>query len=169
MNGLTLIAGLALLTLGRKLFWLFIAALGFVSAMALASALLNVERQWVVLLIGLIAGGIGAVLALTLQRVAIGVSGFLAGGYLALSALQLIGLDLGAQAWQPFLVGGIVGAIVVFPIFEWSLILTSSLVGAFVVARSSELEGILALAVFALALILGVALQSELRRREARP
>lgn len=168
MNVLTLAAGLALLTLGRKLYWVFVAALGFLAAMALANEMLEVEAEWLLLAIGVLAGGLGAVLAITLQRVAIGVGGFLAGGYLLLSALQLLGLDPGAQAWQPFLIGGIVGAVVVFPIFEWALILISSVVGALVVARSFELEGIMALAAFAAALVLGVTIQSALRRRAAR-
>lgn len=168
MNVLRLAAGLALLTLGRKLYWVFVAALGFLAAMALANEMLNVEAEWLVLAIGVIVGGLGALLAITLQRVAIGVGGFLAGGYLLLSALQLLGLDPGGQAWQPFLIGGIAGAIVVFPIFEWALIVISSVVGAFVVARSLNLEGVLALAAFAAALVLGVAFQSALRRRAER-
>lgn len=165
MNLLTLIAGLALLTLGRKLFWVFVAALGFVAAMELASELLNTDAEWIVILIGVVAGGAGAVLAITLQRVAIGVGGFLAGGYLVLSALQLLGVDPGANAWQPFLLGGLVGAIAAYPVFEWALILISSLAGAFVVAQSFEMEGITAIALFVVALILGVAFQSELKRR----
>lgn len=168
MNALSLIAGLALLVLGRKLFWVFVAALGFIVAMALASQLLNIETEWVVVLIGLLAGGAGALLAITLQKVAIGVGGFLAGGYLLLSALQLLGVDPGASAWQPFLLGGIVGAVVVFPIFDWALITISSLVGAFVVTQAFELEGITAVAGFVVAAILGVVLQNELKRRAAR-
>lgn len=167
MNALTLVAGLALLGLGRKLFWVFVAALGFIAAMTLSSELLDIEAEWVVLLIGLLAGGLGAVLAITMQRVAIGLAGFLAGGYLLLSALQLVGVEPGSAAWQPFLVGGIVGAVVAFPIFEWALILVSSLVGAFVVAQSFELEGLTALAAFVVAFILGMALQSALKRRAA--
>jgi hypothetical protein len=158
----------ALLTLGRKLFWLFVAALGFITAMALASQLLEIEADWVVILIGLIAGGIGAVLAITLQRVAIGVAGFLAGGYLLLSALNLIGLEPGSAAWQPFLIGGIVGAIAAFPLFEWALIFVSSGSGAFVIAQSFELQRIVAIALFAGTFILGVAIQSALRRRTNR-
>jgi hypothetical protein len=165
MNILTLIAGLALLTLGRKLFWLFVGALGFVVAMALASQLLEIETEWVVVLIGLIAGAIGTVLAITLQRVAIGVAGFLAGGYLLLSALNLLGLEPGSAAWQPFLIGGIVGAIAAFPLFEWALIFVSSLAGAFVIAQSFELERIVAVALFVGTVILGVVIQSALRRR----
>lgn len=167
MNALTLVAGLALLSLGRKLFWVFVAALGFVAAMRLSSELLDIGSEWVVVLIGVLAGGLGAVLAITLQRVAIGVAGFLAGGYLLLSALQLVGVEAGSAAWQPFLIGGIVGAVVAFPVFEWALILVSSLVGALVVAQSFELEGLTGLAAFVVALILGVALQSALRRRAA--
>jgi len=169
MNTLSLIAGLALLTLGRKLFWVFVAALGFVTAMTLASQVFEIEPEWVVVLVGLLAGGAGALLAITLQKVAIGVGGFLAGGYLLLSVLQLLGLDPGSNAWQPLLLGGIIGAIVVFPIFEWALILISSLVGAFVVSQSFELHGVTAAAAFVVALILGVALQSTLKRRAGQP
>lgn len=168
MNILQLAAGVALLTLGRKLFWLFVAALGFIAAMALASQMLEIEAEWVVILIGLIAGALGAVLAITLQRVAIGVAGFLAGGYLLLSALNLLGLEPGSAAWQPFLIGGIVGAIAAFPLFEWALILVSSVAGAFVVAQSFELERIVAIALFVGSAILGASIQSALRSREAR-
>ena len=94
-------------------------------------------------------------------------------GYLAISALNLLGIELGLPAWQPFLVGGILGALLAYPLFEWALIALSSLTGALLIAQALDVARLLALAIFAVAFVFGVAVQAGVytrlwkRRREA--
>ena len=73
-----LVGGL-LLGLGRKLFWFFVAASGFVAGLYIADRVLSIRPEWLVLVIGLVLGVIGAIAAVFIQKIAIGVAGFLAG------------------------------------------------------------------------------------------
>ncbi len=60
--------GAALLILGRKLFWVFVGAIGFVLGMDIASRFLQGRPDWLILIVALGAGVLGALLALFLQR-----------------------------------------------------------------------------------------------------
>lgn len=162
---ISVLVGVVLLTLGKRLFWLFVGGVGFVAAMALANEFLDPQTDLVVLGIALVAGFLGALLALFMQKVAIGVGGFLGGGYLALSALDLLGLELGLPAWQPFVVGGILGLVLAYPLFDWALVVLSSLTGALLIAQALDVARILALAVFAVAFVFGIAVQVGLYTR----
>ena len=67
----TIVLGLIVLALGRKLFWLFIGAVGFITGLYIAKHSFYGEPSWVMLLIGLVVGIAGALLAIYLQRIAI--------------------------------------------------------------------------------------------------
>src|SRR5437763_16856764 len=75
--------GIAILFFGRKLFWLCVAAVGFAVGVEIAPRLVNEASSLLALVIALVFGVLGALLALFLQIVAIAVLGFLAGGKLA--------------------------------------------------------------------------------------
>ena len=72
---ITALFGVALLTTGRKLYWLFVGVVGFVAGISLSRLLFKSETQWVLLAIALVAGVLGAVLALFLQGLAVGAAG----------------------------------------------------------------------------------------------
>jgi hypothetical protein len=86
MSVLNALIGSALLFFGRKVFWLFVAGAGFVAGMTLTSRLFR-GPDWLAISIGLGLGILAALLAIVLQRFAIGLAGFLVGGYLALQYL----------------------------------------------------------------------------------
>src|SRR3990172_7787956 len=101
----SLILGAILLILGRKLFWIFVGAIGFLVGFNPAAQYLAEQPIWVILLIAIVAGIIGSVLAVVLQRVATLVAGFLAGGYLTVQLLQMleVSVPLGEGiAWLPY-------------------------------------------------------------------
>ena len=75
--------GAVVLLFGRKLFWLCVAAIGFAAGVELAPHLVHEPSALLSLTIALLLGIIGALLAVFLQKIAIGVLGFLAGGKLA--------------------------------------------------------------------------------------
>jgi uncharacterized membrane protein YsdA (DUF1294 family) len=161
-----ILVGVALFTLGRRLYWLFVAGVGFVVAMALATRLLQNQPEWVILILALVAGVIGALLAVFLQRVAVGIAGFLAGGYLVLSLIEIFGLRPGELSWIPFLIGGILGAILAAALFDWALILLSSLTGASLLAQSIPVEPSIRILLFLGALVLGILVQAGMMRGE---
>jgi hypothetical protein len=138
-----LLVGLLLLLLGRRLFWLFVAVTGFMLGFAATPYILPHQSELFTLLVALALGIAGALLAIFLQKVAVAICGFLAGGFFAAGLCSpLIG---GAAAtypgeWLSFLIGAILGAILMIAFFNWVLIVFSSLQGADWVVTSLPLH-----------------------------
>ena len=118
LNVINLILGGALLVAGRKLFWLFVGAAGFVTGIQLATRF-SQGPDWLAILIGLILGIIFALLAIFLQAIVIWIAGFLAGGYVLTVLATMLGIDLsGAPPWIVYIIGGILGVILVSLLFD---------------------------------------------------
>ncbi len=161
-----ILVGVAVLLLGRRLFWLFVGAMGFIVAISLAGEWIRGQPDWLILILGLVVGVIGAVLATFLQRLAVGLAGFLAGAYLTQSLLQLLNWQIGSLNWLFILLGGILGAVLVGVLFDWALIVLSSLAGASLLAQTIEVRPVVTGLLFFGALIVGLAVQaSQLRGR----
>jgi hypothetical protein len=169
---LSILAGLALLTLGRRLFWLFVGLVGFAAGIVLATQFVH-GPEWQVLLIALAAGLVGVLFALVLQQAAVALAGFIAGGYLVFTLLNGLGWDAGGPYWALYwtlvIVGGVVGAALVLALFEWALIVLSSLTGAVLIVQTIHLGTLLAAVLIAVLFIIGVVIQAGLRRRVQPP
>src|ERR1051326_964107 len=113
----SVIIGLIILLFGRKLFWLCVAAVGFAAGLELAPQLVNQPRPLLALTFALVLGFIGALLALFLQKVAIAVVGFLAGGKLALAIAAAFVANAAGFYWITFIIGGVLGAILLLLLF----------------------------------------------------
>lgn len=125
-----LAAGLIALFYGRRFFWIFVAISGFVGGLALADryvAQLDALAPWVqTLLVLVLAVALGA-LALGIQRV---ISVF-AGA--ALFGLGVWAWMIGSAQWAQIAMtafAALVGALLIFYYFDWTLILLSVGVGA---------------------------------------
>lgn len=130
------LVGAVLLLAGRRVFWLLVAAVGFLLGVHLAQRWLGLDEIWLRLLVGALFGLVGAFLAVLLQRFAIAVVGFLLGGTAAgWVAETALSLPEGA-AWIAFLVGGILAALVSGFLFEMALVVLSSLLGASLVVQA---------------------------------
>ncbi len=136
---LSLLIGIALLFFGRRLFWLFVAALGFAIGLQLAPYFMQNPPPWVSLAISLLLGLFGALLAFLLQKVAIGIAGFLVGGRLAVAIVAALMANHAQYYGVTFIVGGIVGALMLLALFDWALIVFSSIEGAQLIASSVHL------------------------------
>src|SRR3954471_19197593 len=77
--------GAVILFFGRKLFWLCVAAVGFAAGVELAPHLVQQPSPLLALTLALVLGFIGALLALFVQKIAVGIAGFISGGKLALA------------------------------------------------------------------------------------
>jgi len=159
---LPLIVGVLLLGLGRKLFWLFVGGSGFAVAFYLTAELMPDSPPWVLLLVAIVAGLLGAWLAVRLQWLAVGVGGSLGGGYLAAVFVESSNIDIAGPDWLPFVVGGVVGAILLGMLFNPALIVLSSLIGATLVAESLPLGPDSSILVVAVATVLGIIIQSRM-------
>jgi hypothetical protein len=156
-----LLVGIVLLFFGRKLFWFFVGATGFVVGAEAGALLFPHQPSWE-LIAGLILGLLGIVIALALQNVAIGVAGFWAGGYLAVVLLRAMELSSGHDlGWIAFVVGGIIGAVLMLVVFDWALIILSAVTGAHLLVHSTELLPALGGITFLVCAIIGVIVQSR--------
>jgi hypothetical protein len=164
---LSALVGLALLVLGRKLYWLFVGGIGFVAALGLATRFVGAMPEWLQILVAVVVGLVGALLAILAQKVAIGLAGFVGGGLILALGLEMFGLDLTGLWWlAAFVVGGLIGAFVVSAAFDWALILLSSLAGASLIVEALPLGRLLEIVVYGTAVVAGIVAQAALRRAE---
>lgn len=165
---LSVLVGVVLLLLGRQLYWVFVAGVGFAASMGLVTRLAEIDSAPLTLLIAVAAGVVGALLAVWLQRAAIGLAGFFAGGYVVLALLDLAGLQAPALSWVLALVGGVIGVILTLVLFDWGLIALSSLAGAGAIVRALDLMRPTTIVVFLVLVVAGIAIQGSLLAQEER-
>ena len=90
----TAVVGVLLLTLGWRLFWMFVGLVGFVAGLQTAQSLWGQQPFWMLWAAGLVCGCFGAILALFLQHLAVAIGGFVAGGILALQLAAISGYSV---------------------------------------------------------------------------
>ncbi len=157
---LRVLAAIGLLTLGRKLFWLFVGLVGFEAGNAIATRVLSGRSETAILLVAIIIGVLGAVLAIVLQKVVIGIAGFLAGGYLLMNFVDALKINSDPATLIAFIVGGIIGALLIAVLFDGALIILSSLVGATTLVNIVNLTGTIAFVLIVILFIVGVTIQA---------
>jgi len=94
------------------------------------------------------------------------VAGFIFGGYGLLVILATISVNPEPWNWVIFIIGGVIGAILVLFLFDPALIGLSALVGANLISSMIKLDPPLNLVLFVLLFIVGVVFQAGLLRRE---
>lgn len=159
--------GIAILFFGRKLFWLTVAAVGFAVGVEIAPLLVNESSSLLALLIALVLGVLGALLALFLQKVAIAVLGFFAGGKLATAIAAAFFVHYAQHSTIIFVIGGIIGAILLLAVFGWALIVVSSFIGAYLIQSAIVLPPTGSTLVFIGLAIVGIFVQAASFRRSA--
>jgi MFS family permease len=164
MNIINLVIGIVLLTTGKKLYWLLVAVVGYVIGLALATQYIHLTPPWLVIVVALAAGVIGAVLALFLQRLAIALVGFIVGGYGTLSLMGLLGINAQPTNWMGFIIGGIVGLLLVASAFNWALYILSAWAGATLITGAIDATGTVGLVLFFALVVTGLFIQAGLFR-----
>ena len=163
---LTIPAGVIILTLGRKLFWLFVGGVGFIAGIHVATGALYGQPGWIVFLIALLVGLLGALFAVFLQRFAVILSGFLAGSYFVSNLIGMGGWQIGQMFWLLALIGGVIGALAAYHFFDWALIILSASTGAAIITESLRPGVSLPILLLTVLFILGVLIQTGLMQRD---
>ena len=163
MQLFTIVLGLILLVFGRRLFWLFVALVGFLLGMEFTGVILGDQPKWVMLFIGLGTGLIGALLAVLVERLAFALVGFYAGAYLGLIGAQSFGV--GGNTILLFAVSGLIGAVFAALIMDWVIIVLSCLVGAGAIVVSLSLDQMVGLLVFVVLAAAGIFFQAKVMAR----
>jgi len=166
MNIAFIIAGLLLLILGRKLFWLFVAVIGFIIGLTYIPKILPGQSETVILVTSLITGLLGALLAVLLQKLAIGLAGLAAGAYVTYYLLQMITLNVGDFQWLAIFAGALLGAVLAGSMYDWALILITSASGAVLITENIPVSMPISGMILAGLLIFGIITQAKLKIKE---
>lgn len=170
MQWINILVGAVLLLFGRQLFWLFVGCIGFIVAFDMAGGLFQGQSQLVIFLIAVGVGLVGAMAAVFLERLVVGIAGFFAGGYfLSAFAVAMLHNHQPAIQWIAYAIGGIFGAILTILLLDPALVLLSSLAGATAISQNVPLnqsdKGILFIAL----LIFGIIAQALQYRPVKKP
>ena len=175
MAMVNLLLGILLLLLGRRLFWLFVGVAGFQVGMAIAERL-AISPQGLKLLIAIAIGILGAVIAIFLQKVAIAIAGFVIGGYITVELLRASNLFpkaleviQGTSISVPYIIGGIIGAVLLFVLFDWGLIVLSSISGASLIVHNIAFQKQVLQVLFVVLVIVGILVQARIMRWSRAP
>ncbi len=136
MTVFSMIAGVLLLFAGRRLFWVSVACVGFLVAYRYALVSGVSGPSWIAWVLPLGIGLIGALVALVYQKVAVVLIGFMIGGLIVTDMAHCLGVQGGNFTWFFLLAGALTGAVAMLIVFDWALIVFSSLSGAFVIVPS---------------------------------
>jgi hypothetical protein len=164
----SLLIGSGLLLLGRKLFWFLSGAVGFLIGIEIARRI-TFPSELTLLLSALGLGVLFAVMAVFLESVLIVVVGFLGGGVTLVRVIGILGWESRLGDAVAFVVGGILGAVLIVWLFNAALITISSLAGASLIASSLPLQALERSFVFWGLAILGILIQSFALSREPPP
>jgi hypothetical protein len=164
-----ILVGLLLVFFGRRLYWLFVAVMGFLYGLELAPRLLPHQSETVIVIIALGLALVGALVAVVGTKVVLGMIGFVAGGGVAALLLQNLKIDNGLAATGIYLVAGLIGAVLFLLLFDTALIVLSSLAGARLIVVSAKplleispsAEAVLVIVLAAI----GILIQAHFRRR----
>lgn len=158
---LGVLIGIVLLLTGRRLFWLFVGAVGFLAGMEWGALVLGKQPETVALLFALVIGLVGALLAVVLQRVAVAVAGGVVGGLFATELAAAAGFSGQTNHLVAFLIGAVLAAILVSLLFDWALIILSSLAGGSLIVQALPFNRNLEIIVALMLCIVGIVFQSR--------
>lgn len=157
------VIGAVLLFLGRELNFLFAGAMAFLIGQRLTPLLPAQWPGWAdyAFMIGL--GVVAALLTFTNERGGFALSGFLAGGYVM---AEYYTPDLLVIPIVPFLLGGVIGAVILGIFTEWALIVISSLIGGYYLTTMFRLAPIPRVLITAGLIIVGAVVQAIIMRAQ---
>jgi MFS family permease len=159
------IVGVIILLFGRRIFWLCVAAVGFAAGVEMAPHIVQQPSPLLALTFALVLGFVGALLALFLQKIAVAIAGFVSGGKLALAVAAAFLGNAAQFYWLTFIIGGVIGAILLLSLFDWALIFVSSILGAYLIQGLVTLPPTGTTILFMVLVVVGVLVQAGAFRR----
>src|SRR5678815_2184854 len=94
------------------------------------------QSETVIVIVALVLALLGALVAVVATKVVLGMIGFVAGGGIAVLLLGDLGIDR-VVALAVYLIAGVIGAVLLLVLFDWTLIVLSSLAGASLIVMLS--------------------------------
>jgi hypothetical protein len=131
------IIGGILLFLGRELNFLFAGSMAALIGFRILPILPAQWPAWADIAFVITLALIAALIVLLSERFGYFLSGFLAGGFFL---VEYYAPNSAGLPWLPFLVGGVIGSLILGLLTEWALILVSAAIGAFYVLNLFRLN-----------------------------
>jgi hypothetical protein len=153
-----IVLGVLLLFLGRKIFWLFAGAVAFIFALTFIPKYATLQQP-TLFYIAVAIGVIAATAGVFLQKIVLRGAGFIAGGYVLFGLWENFLPSQSLPWWLPFVIGGVLGALLLSFLFDWAMIILSSLTGAFLIVLALALEKNVQLVLLIALAILGIVVQ----------
>jgi hypothetical protein len=153
-----IVLGVLLLFLGRKIFWLFAGAVAFIFALTFIPKYATLQQP-TLFYIAVAIGVIAATAGVFLQKIVLRGAGFIAGGYVLFGLWENFLPSQSLPWWLPFVIGGVLGALLLSFLFDWAMIILSSLTGAFLIVLALALEKNVQLVLLIVLAILGIVVQ----------
>lgn len=153
-----IVLGVLLLFLGRKIFWLFAGAVAFIFALTFIPKYATIQQP-TLFYIAVAIGVIAATAGVFLQKIVLRGAGFIAGGYVLFGLWENFLPSQSLPWWLPFVIGGVLGALLLSFLFDWAMIILSSLTGAFLIVQALALEKNVQLVLLIALAILGIVVQ----------
>jgi hypothetical protein len=165
-----LVVGVLLLLFGRRLFWLFVGVVGFVAGWHFALQTWHKPPEGGVILLAIVCGVLGLILALLVQKVAVALAGFAIGWSACAWLLGWQMMMLKPGQMLVLAVVGVVAALLALLVFDFALILYSSVAGAALIVEHVHLDlgGTARLVVLVVLAVIGIAVQSRFLERGPR-
>ena len=157
---LTILIGFVVLVMGRQIFWVFIAGIGFALGVIYGEQFYAGQPDWMIFAFSSLIAILGAVLAYTLQRLAGAIAGFVSGWYIAYLIMGYFRIDFGQFDELLPIIVGIIFAVLILTYFDWSVIVISSLAGSAIIVSGMRLPGNTELALLITFAIVGIVIQS---------
>ena len=164
---LNVMLGTGLLVGGRKLFWLLVGALGFLVGLEVA-ARFTMRSELLFIITSLALGLVFALMAVFLESVAIGVAGFVGGGLALMRLVALLSGTGSVPRLFTFILGGVIGVILVVWLFNWGLIVISAVAGASMIVAGIPMRTADRPFVSIALVLIGLAIQGVALQREGR-
>jgi hypothetical protein len=157
---INILLGIGLLVWGRKLFWLFVGAAGFLAGVSLVTIGWH-GSEAVAIIVGILAGLVCAALAVFFKTISIGLTGFLGGGALLIMVAGWLGINNALPSFLIYIIGGVLGIILVSKMFDWAIIIISSIVGASTIIGAVKQTGPLGWLGMIALIAVGIAIQAR--------
>lgn len=161
------ITGGLLLGAGKKLYWFFVGICGAICGLLVSEMFFHPTGWWDRVFVAIGFGAAFAILALVLQRLMVSIAGFIAGGFIMVSLSETLQLSVVNWNWIVFIIGGIVGVLLVQVIFDLALVLITSFGGASLITRAIGLEGVKGTVLLLILVLVGIIIQSARNRPKA--
>lgn len=159
-----LTAGGLLLLAGKKLYWFFVGLCGAAAGLFISEFFLHPEGMTERVIVAIAIGAGFAFLAVFLQKIMVGIAGFIAGGFLSISLIETLQFNLSDWNWAVFLVGGLIGIFLVKLLFDLALVIITSFAGATLIIRGLDLGGSNGLIILLVLILAGIVIQSAQNR-----